>query len=208
MKNARLPLQILALFLHVRFAMETLRLHLRGYVIFFGETNDDAWTAMLATLAIVTVCETISLVEAILFAASTQTKYAKAYLVMVVINAGLFITMAYYTTPGTVVCMASYAVLLVLRVINLVFSATDAARRLRLWRESTDTAQQLEQITALARKNQSISRQDVMRLLGITGIRARFLLRRLLANGTLRAVRGEYYTKYRFIEWPTGNEDP
>ena len=121
----RLPLQIIALLLQFYFIVETIRLYCCGYVIYEGEPIESSWFSMLFTLLVVVACEVLSFVEAILFASFKKNVYSKIYLAFVIVNACCFMTMAYYSTPGTIICLSFYAILTVLRIVNLTFNFSE-----------------------------------------------------------------------------------
>ncbi len=129
MKIARLPIQVIALLLQIYFFVETIRLNICGYVIYMGEPIESAWFSMLFTLLVVIACEVVSLVDAILFVVSKTNTYSILYLVLVIINAALFMTMAYYSDVGTTICLAFYAILFVLRIINLILNSVEVLKR-------------------------------------------------------------------------------
>ena len=120
MRIARLSMQALALLLQTYFIVETIRLYISGYVMYMGEPIESAWFSMLFTLLVVVACELISFVEGILFMITNQNIYSKIYFVLIFINAGAFMTMAYYSTVGTIICLSIYTALFVLRIVNLV----------------------------------------------------------------------------------------
>lgn len=132
MKNVRyfrLPLQMLIIFLQIVFFLETVRLHMYGYIVLLGIVYTD-WNAMLSTLVLVAYTEFISFGEALLFFQSQRNAHSILNLVAVFVNAVLFCTMAYYTEIGTIMCLAFYGALLVLRVVNLICNICDI-RKLR-----------------------------------------------------------------------------
>ena len=115
----RLLLQALSLALQILFIVETVNLHVRGYVTYQGEAM-NYWFSMLSTLVIVVMCEVVSFIEAALFAFTQKSKYSWIYAGLVILNAVLFCNLAYYTVPGTVVCLAFYGILFVIRIFNFV----------------------------------------------------------------------------------------
>jgi len=119
MKIARLPLQVLSLFLQVYFFIETVRLHAHGYVLYMGEPVESAWSSMLFTLLIVVACEIIAFADAGLYVISKHNFYSIFYLILIIINAVMFMEMAYYSTIGTTICLSFYAIVFVFRVVNL-----------------------------------------------------------------------------------------
>lgn len=127
MKIARLPMQILAILLQVYFFVQTVFLLVTGHCTYMGELQESSWGSMLYTLLIVIGCEMVSLPEAILQIKSTRGAYRRVYFFAMIGNAMLFLSLAYYTVPGTVLCMISYVVLFVLRIINLVRNSLDIA---------------------------------------------------------------------------------
>ena len=129
MKIARLPIQVIAILLQIYFIVETIRLHTCGYVVYMGEPIESSWFSMLFTLVIVTGCEILSLIDAILFVISKKKAYSIIYLLLVVLNAFLFMTMAYYSDVGTMICMSFYALLFVLRIINFVRNSIEVLTR-------------------------------------------------------------------------------
>ena len=94
-----------------------------------GEPVSSGWFSMLFTLVIVVGCEVISFLDAFLFVISKRNKYSVIYLILVILNALLFMTLAYYSMPGTVICLISYGVLFILRIINLGLNAIDIIRK-------------------------------------------------------------------------------
>ena len=119
MKIARLPIQIISILLQVYFFIETIRLH----------TVENTWSGMLFTLVVVAGCEVLSFVESILFVISKHNFHSFLYLAAVVVNAMLFMNLAYYTEMGTVVCIVSYSLLFAFRIINLVTNITQIANK-------------------------------------------------------------------------------
>lgn len=129
MEKIRLPIQVIALFLQTYFFIETIRLYVCGYVMYMGNPIENAWYSMLFTLLVVVVCEFFSLRDAILFFASKKNRYSKIYLALIILNACLFMSLAYYSTIGTVVCLSFYSVLFVIRVINLILNFVDVLKK-------------------------------------------------------------------------------
>ena len=129
MKIARLPVQVIAMLLQIYFIVETIRLYICGYVVYMGEPIESAWFSMLFTLLVVVACEVLSLIDAILFVRSKKNKYSKIYLVLVIINAFCFMTMAYYSVVGTTICLSFYAVIFILRIVNLVLNSIDVLKK-------------------------------------------------------------------------------
>lgn len=129
MKIIRLPLQLLALLLQLYFFIETVRLHVCGYVMYMGEPIGTSWFSMLFTLLLVVVCEIISFVDAMLFVKTKKTKFSKLYLALIIINALCFTVMMYYTATGTIICLASYALLFAIRIRNLANNTADIIKR-------------------------------------------------------------------------------
>lgn len=129
MKIARLPIQTVALLLQIYFIVETVRLYACGYVMYMGEPIESAWFSMLFTLLVVVACEAVSLVDAIFFIKTKHTWYAKIYLMLLITNACMFMTMAYYSTVGTTVCLSFYAGLFLLRILNLVLNMVDVVKK-------------------------------------------------------------------------------
>ena len=132
MKLTRWFFQAATLFLQTRFFVETFRLHWDGYVILLGDENRHPFFAMLSTLLIVIACELVSLVDLVLFFESKKNKFCYVYLGLFLLNALFFVTMAYYSTAGTIVCMVSYGVLYVARLVNWVLNSVEVGRELRL----------------------------------------------------------------------------
>lgn len=128
-KIIRLPFQSIALFLQIYFIVETIRLYVCGYVMYMGEPIESAWFSMLFTLLVVVACEVVSLIDAILFVISKKNLYSKMYLGLVLINACFFMTMAYYSVVGTTICLSFYAMLFVLRGVNLVLNSIDILKK-------------------------------------------------------------------------------
>ena len=132
MKLTRWFFQMASLFLQTRFFVETVRLYLHDYVIICGQEARNPFFAMLSTLLIVIACELVSLVDLVLFFESRKNKFRFVYLGLFLLNALFFMTMAYYSTAGTVVCMVSYGVLYVVRLVNWVLNSLQVGRELRL----------------------------------------------------------------------------
>ena len=130
MKIARLPLQAVALLLQIYFIVETIRLYIDGYVMFMGEPVENSWFSLLTTLVIVVACEIVSLADAALFIRSQKSKYSKIYFALVIINACCFMTMSYYSNVGTTICMSLYAILFMLRIVNLALNSIDIFKHL------------------------------------------------------------------------------
>lgn len=125
----RLPLQLLMLFLQTYFFIETVRLYLHGYIMYAGEPIENAWFAMLFTLLVVVACEIVAFIDGILFLISKPSAYSIVYFIMIIFNALVFITCAYYTTPGTILCMIIYGVLFIARILNLIFNLINICKR-------------------------------------------------------------------------------
>ena len=125
----RLPLQIIALLLQFYFIVETIRLYCCGYVTYMGDPVESSWFSMLFTLIVVAACEVVSFVEAIIFVRTKRNVYSKIYLALVIVNACCFMTMAYYSTLGTIICLLFYAILFVLRIINFVINLIDLRKK-------------------------------------------------------------------------------
>ena len=125
----RFPFQIIALLLQIYFIVETIRLYFCGYVMYMGEPIESAWFSMLFTLLVVIACEVVSFIDAILFVSFKKNKYSKIYLTLVIVNACCFMTMAYYNTVGTTICLSLYAVLFILRVINVIVNFIDILKK-------------------------------------------------------------------------------
>lgn len=125
----RLPLQITALLLQIYFVIETIRLYACGYVVYMGEPIENGWFSLLFTLIVVVACEVFSVADAILFVIFKKNVYSKIYLGLVITNACFFMTMAYYSTAGTVICLSFYAILFVLRILNLLFNIVDIFKK-------------------------------------------------------------------------------
>ena len=124
-KIFRLPFQALALLLQLYFIIETIRLYICGYVVYMGDPIESSWFSMLFTLIVVVACEVVSMLDAIMFVVIKRSKYSVVYLVLILINAFIFMSMAYYSAIGTITCLSSYAILFVLRIINLVSNCID-----------------------------------------------------------------------------------
>lgn len=125
----RLPFQVIALILQTYFIVETIRLYLYGYVMYQGEAIEDSWFAMLFTLTVVAVCETISFVETLLFVKAKKSEYSKFYLILFIVNASCFLTMAYYSVIGTTICMVCYGILFIVRIVNLVLNFVNVFKK-------------------------------------------------------------------------------
>ena len=125
LNKIRLPFQIIALLLQCYMIVETVRLFLQGYVMYMGAPIESPWFSMLFTLLVVTASEAVSLIDAILFVTCKKSPYAKIYLGLVIANACCFMTMAYYSTVGTTICLVFYGILFVLRVVNLCMNCGD-----------------------------------------------------------------------------------
>ena len=124
-KIFRLPFQALALLLQLYFIIETIRLYICGYVVYMGDPIESSWFSMLFTLIVVVACEVVSMLDAIMLVVIKRSKYSVVYLVLILINAFIFMSMAYYSAIGTIICLSSYAILFVLRIINLVLNCID-----------------------------------------------------------------------------------
>ena len=131
MKLIRLPIQITALILQIYFAVQTIFIHTCGHAFFGGRPVGSAWYSVLFTLVIVAICEVLSLIDVILFIISKRSKYSVVYASLFAVNALGFMTAAYYSSIGTVVCMTIYALLFVLRVANLISSVADLVKASR-----------------------------------------------------------------------------
>ena len=127
-KIFRLPFQALALLLQLYFIIETIRLYICGYVVYMGDPIESSWFSMLFTLIVVVACEVVSMLDAIMFVVIKRSKYSVVYLVLILINAFIFMSMAYYSAIGTIICLSSYAILFVLRIINLVLNCIDVLK--------------------------------------------------------------------------------
>ena len=121
MKEARLPFQIFALLLQVWFIIETIKMLLY-------KSGEEGWFALLFTLLIVIACEVVSFVDIILFVISKHNLYSFINLALYVVNAVLFMTVIYYDSVGTVIGLSLYAVIFILRIINLVQNFMDIVK--------------------------------------------------------------------------------
>ncbi len=97
--------------------------------MYMGEPIGTSWFSMLFTLLVVVGCEIISFIDAILFVKTKKTKFSKLYLALIIINALCFRGMMYYTAPGTIICLVSYALLFAIRIRNLVENTADIIKR-------------------------------------------------------------------------------
>lgn len=143
MKIVRLPLQILALLLHTYFIVETVRLFVDSYILHPGESSEEGWFAMLFTLLIVIACEVISFLDVIIFVITEFGVYSIIYLVLMIANAYCFMNLAYYSAAGTIISMTLYAILYVLRIINLVHNSADLLKKLRYFCNTTPQKKEL-----------------------------------------------------------------
>ena len=131
MKYIRLPIQITALFLQTYFFVETIRLHICGYIVYGGRPMESAWFSMLFTLLVVVACEILSFTDAVLSLISNRNVCNFIYLAAIVVNAILFMSLAYYSTVGTIVCISFYALLFVARIVNLILNLTQIIKNRR-----------------------------------------------------------------------------
>ena len=122
----RLPLQAIALFLHIYAIIEIIRVSI---YIFNTESAQNAFHAAIFTLIIVSVCEFLSLLDAILLLQSKKNKYSKIYLALIFINAFFFMGLIYNGTVETVICLSFYIILLIIRIVNLVLSSVEALKK-------------------------------------------------------------------------------
>ena len=124
--KTRLPLQVIALFLHVYAIVEIIRVNL---YILNTEPPENSFHAAIFTLIIVTACEFLSLLDAILLLQSKKNKYPKIYLALIIINAFFFMGLAYNGTVETVICLSFYIILLIIRIVNLVLNAKEILKK-------------------------------------------------------------------------------
>ena len=117
-KIARIPFQVIALLLQTFFIFKTIEMMMY-------KSGEEAWFALLFTLLIVVACEIVSFVDIILFVISKHNIYSFINLAIYIINAVLFMTVIYYDPIGTVIGLSLYAVLFILRIINLVKNSMD-----------------------------------------------------------------------------------
>ena len=143
MKIVRLPLQILALLLQTYFIVETVRLFVDSYILHPGESSEEGWFAMLFTLLIVIACEVISIFDVIIFVITEFGVYSIIYLVLMIANAYCFMNLAYYSAAGTIISMTLYAILYILRIINLVHNSADLLKKLRFFCNKTPQKKEL-----------------------------------------------------------------
>ncbi len=115
MKIARLPFQIITLCLHVWFIVKAVQM-------FTFKDGEDAWFAMLAGLLIVIACEIVAFFDILLFVISKHDVYSFINLALYVTNAVFFMKVTFYSNVGTVIGLSLYAVIFILRVINLVWN--------------------------------------------------------------------------------------
>ena len=119
MSNTRLTAQIVAILLQIYFFIQTILFLACGHAIFPFKPIEDAWLSMIFTLLIVAACELASLTEGILQVIMKRSILSYAYVALTVIVMVLFMKFAYYSTPGTVVCLSLYGALFVWRAINI-----------------------------------------------------------------------------------------
>ena len=124
--KTRLPLQVIALFIHVYAIVEIIRVNL---YILNTEPPENSFHAAIFTLIIVTACEFLSLLDAILLLQSKKNKYPKIYLALIIINAFFFMGLAYNGTVETVICLSFYIILLIIRIVNLVLNAKEILKK-------------------------------------------------------------------------------
>ena len=117
-KAIRIPFQIIALLLQTCFVVKTIDM-------FLNKTGEEAWFSMLFTLLIVIACEAVSFIDIILFVVSKHNIYSFINLALFIINVIFFMTVNYYFSVGTVIGLSIYAVLYILRIVNLVLNFTD-----------------------------------------------------------------------------------
>ncbi len=128
MKSVRFTTQIIVLLLQIYFFIETLLLHTVGHAFFPFKPIESGWISMIFTLLIVLGCEIFGLIDALLAVLSKRSLYRFIYLALVLVNALLFVNFAYYSTPGTVVCLSFYAVLFLLRISHMVANFTSTSK--------------------------------------------------------------------------------
>ena len=121
-KVVRIPFQIIALLLQTCFFIKTIDL-------FLNKTGEDAWFSMLFTLLIVIACEVVSFIEIVLFVISKHNVYSFINLALFIINVILFMTVIYYYSVGTVIGLSFYAVIYILRIVNLVLNVIDTCKK-------------------------------------------------------------------------------
>lgn len=119
-KTVRLFLQGTALFFQVYFFIETLRLYSSGYILFAGEAIESYWFSMLFTLLVVVATEFLNLIDSVIYIVLKRNIYSVVNLVLLICNAVLFISLAYYTTVGTVICITFYIFLFIVRIVNFI----------------------------------------------------------------------------------------
>lgn len=133
MKYVRLPIQVTAILLQIYFFVETIRLYTNGYVMFLGTPVDSGFNSMLFLLLVVIACEVISFVEAILFVIAKRNIYPKLYMALLLVNAYIFCTMAFYDQTKTIICLSVYAVLFVFRIVNLILNSVAILKKYKCY---------------------------------------------------------------------------
>lgn len=128
-KTVRLLLQGTALFFQVYFFIEILRLYSRGYVLFAGEAIESSWFSMLFTLLVVIATEFLNFIDSVIYIVLKRNIYSVVNLVLLICNAIFFMSLAYYTTIGTIICITFYIFLFIVRIINFILGMVKAFKK-------------------------------------------------------------------------------
>ena len=128
MKKARLPLQVITISLQLYFFIEMIRLFFGEYIFYMWDSANSDPESAITTLAVVALCEVISLVEVIFFIISKHSAYSYIYLALLIINAVCFIALLGYSTVGNMICFSLYLIIFILRVVNLVLNTVEVSR--------------------------------------------------------------------------------
>ena len=97
--------------------------------MYAGEPIENAWFAMLFTLLVVVACEIVALIDGVLLLIAKPSAYSIVYFILILFNAFVFMTCAYYTTPGTILCMIIYAILFIARIANVILNLINICKR-------------------------------------------------------------------------------
>ena len=131
MKIVRMILQSIGLFLQTYFFIETYRLHTEGLVMFLEKPIESTWFSLLFTFFIVTACELLFFIEAVIYVIYKRNWCSFINLSLVIINAAIFMTLAYYSDIGTTICISFYVLLLVFRIICFTLNVIDISKNAR-----------------------------------------------------------------------------
>lgn len=121
MRIIRLLIQSTVLFFGSYFFIETYRLLTKGYILYLGKLL-NSWSSLIFSLVVAAACEFLLLVDSVINVILKENLYGYIYLAAVIINAVLFLKLAYNSTVGTIICFSFFALLFIINLVNLILS--------------------------------------------------------------------------------------